>query len=59
MAKGLAKEIESERERLQDRVEEDFVPTPSRDRSRSKSIPVSLSQLGIGFNLFSDFSYGP
>lgn len=59
MAKGLAKEIESERERLQDRVEEDFVPTPSRDRSRSKSISVSLSQFGIGFNLFSDFSYGP
>lgn len=36
MAKGLAKEIESERERVQNRVEEDMAATPLREKSRSK-----------------------
>ena len=36
LAKGLAREIENERERLQNRTEEDFAPTPLRDRSRTK-----------------------
>ena len=43
IAKGLAREIENERERLQDRTEEDFVPTPSRERSRSKGNLASLA----------------
>ena len=41
MAKGLAKDIESERERLQNRVEEDVAPTPLREKSRSKGNPTS------------------
>lgn len=40
MAKGLAKEIESERERLENRVEEDVIPTPVREKSRSKGNPA-------------------
>ena len=41
MAKGLAKDIESERERVQNRVEQDVAPTPVRERSRSKGNPTS------------------
>ena len=40
MAKGLAREIESERERVQHRVEEDVAPTPLREKSRSKGNPI-------------------
>lgn len=39
MAKGLAKEIESERDRLQSRTDEDVAPTPLREKSRSKGNP--------------------
>lgn len=41
MAKGLAREIENERDKLQNRVEEDSIPTPSRERSRSKGNTTS------------------
>lgn len=40
MAKGLARDIESERGKLQNGIEDDVVPTPSRERSRSKSNPA-------------------
>ena len=40
MAKGLAKEIESERGRLENWVEEDVAPTPSRDKPRQKGNPT-------------------
>ena len=43
IAKGLARGIENGRERLQDRTEEDFVPTPSREGPRSKGRPASLT----------------
>lgn len=57
-AKGLAREIESERERLQNRVEEDAAPAPSREKSRSKGNPA-LSRFRLGLNYFSSRSYGP
>ena len=59
MAKGLAKDIESERERLQSRVEEDGVPTPSREKSRSKGNPALWLRSGLGLNCFTTRSYGP
>lgn len=59
MAKGLAREIENERERLQNRVEEEFVPTPPRERSRSKGSSDLQTQFGCGFNRFAVSSYGP
>ena len=59
MAKGLAKEIESERERLQNRIEEDVVPTPSREKSRSKGNPASWSRSQPRLNRFTTCSYGP
>ena len=40
MAKGLVKEIKSECGRLENWVEEDVVPTPSRDKSRQKGNPT-------------------
>lgn len=40
IAKGLAREIENERERLQNRTEEDIAPVPSRERSRPKGSPA-------------------
>jgi len=58
MAKGLAREIESERERLQNRIEEDFVPTPSREKSRSKGNSVSWSKFQLELS-FVTRSYGP
>ena len=50
MAKGLAKEIESERERLQNRIEEDMAPTPPRERPRSKGNPALWSRFQLGLN---------
>jgi hypothetical protein len=44
VARGLAREIENERERLQNRAEEDLAPTPSRERSRSKGNPTSWTR---------------
>ena len=39
VARGLAREIENERDRLQSRTEEDSALTPSRERPRSKGDP--------------------
>jgi len=58
MAKGLAKEIESERERLQNRFEEDVVPTPSRERPRSKGNPALWSRFQLGLSFFAIRSHG-
>ena len=58
MAKGLAKDIESERERLQNRAEEDMAPTPSRERSRSKGNSALWPSSEFGLNCFATFSYG-
>ena len=43
IAKGLAKEIESERERLQDRGEDDVAQTPMREKPRPKGNPTWCS----------------
>lgn len=59
MAKGLAKDIENERERLQNRAEEDAVPTPSREKSRSKGNPILWSRFQLGLIRFTTCSYGP
>ena len=58
MAKGLAKEIESERERLQNHVEEDMAPTPSREKSRSKGNPTLWSKFDPILTYFTAFSNG-
>jgi len=57
MAKGLAKDIESERERLQNRAEEDMAPTPLREKSRSKGNPTSPS-FELVLNRFAALSCG-
>lgn len=59
MAKGLAKEIENERERVQHWVEEDVVPTPSREKSRSKGNPALWFRIQLGLTRFTASSYGP
>jgi len=58
MAKGLAKDIESERERLQNRTEEDMAPTPLREKSRSKGNPALWSRFEFGLNCLTTFSHG-
>ena len=59
MAKGLAREIENERERVQNRAEEDFVPTPSRERSRSGGDPTLWTGFELELDRFTVSSHGP
>lgn len=59
MAKGLAREIESERGKLHNGIEEDVVPTPSRERSRSKSNPILWSTFQHRLTRPTTHSYGP
>jgi hypothetical protein len=56
MAKRLAKDIENERERLQNRIEEDAVPTPSREKSRSKGNSALRSRFRLGAQFFLVFA---
>jgi hypothetical protein len=58
VAKGLARDIESERERLQYR-EEDVAPTPLRERTRSKGNLVLWTGFWATSNDFALSSYGP
>ena len=59
MAKGLAKDIENERDRLLNRVEEDVAPTPLREKSRSKGNPTFVVWIRVLAQLLFPFSYGP
>jgi hypothetical protein len=59
MAKGLAREIEGEREKLHNWAEEDVAPTPMREKSRSKGSPILWFKFEPQLNCFTTSSYGP